>query len=524
MLSPSEFEALKAGGQLPSPSAVAIRVTQLTRKDEVTIQEVAQAIKADPAMSGRIVKLANAKTAYQSRPIVSVVDAVSMLGFNAVRQLVLSLSLMNGNLKGACPDFDYQYFWSRSLLTAITAQNLVAHRGIGSSEELFVLGLLGQIGALALASARPREYSRILAALALNADTEPAALERAEFGFDHNQLTQAMLADWGMPQVFQEVALYCEQPGQAGFAEGSRGWHLLNVLHIADLFSSLCLSQEPQRRKIAPNLILTASRLGLELDALAGLGDQSVQEWREWCKPCGIRSLELPPFAELLAAVPLAPAMIDIDDAMPHGARTFYELRILLVDDDKAIVLLVKKILEKAGHTVATAGNGLEGLEMIEAFKPQLIITDWIMPRMDGIEFCKSLRRNPAWRNIYVFIMTGQEGMDRLVEGFEAGANDYMTKPINPKLLLARLRAAQRVVQLQEEMEFDHQQLHKFADELAAFNQRLRRSEVYTRAILENSPYMTWLKDPEGRYLKVNKAFVEYARRWDIQQIVGKSD
>ncbi len=106
---------------------------------------------------------------------------------------------------------------------------------------------------------------------------------------------------------------------------------------------------------------------------------------------------------------------------------------------------------------------------------PQLIITDWVMPEMDGIEFCKALRQNPAWRNIYVFIVTAQESTERLVEAFEAGANDYLTKPINFKVLGARLWAAQRVVQLQEELEFDRQQLRKFAAELAASNQRLQK-------------------------------------------------
>ena len=80
------------------------------------------------------------------------------------------------------------------------------------------------------------------------------------------------------------------------------------------------------------------------------------------------------------------------------------------------------------------------------------------------------------------------------------------------------------MVQLQEEMEFDRQQLHKFADELAAFNQRLRKSDVSMRAILENSPYMTWLKDAEGRYIRINHAYLEFAKRNEVQQIIGKTD
>ena len=172
--------------------------------------------------------------------------------------------------------------------------------------------------------------------------------------------------------------------------------------------------------------------------------------------------------------MPLAPDIRDIGE-LPKSTDKSYNLRILLVDDDRATLMLMKTLLEQAGHTVASADNGMDALSMVEKFMPQLIITDWVMPKMDGIEFCKALRQNPVWRNIYVFIMTAQEGTDRLVEAFKAGANDYMTKPINIKVLGARLGAGQRVVQLQEELEFDRQELRKFSTELAASNERLQQ-------------------------------------------------
>lgn len=518
------LNALKAGGRLPSPKGVALEVFRLIRKDNVTNQQLAQAIKSDPALSGRLIKVANSLVAYQTRPIASIVDAVSVLGFNTIRQLVLGLSLLEENRSGTCLQFDYQDFWAQSLLTAITAQNLVMQSGVGATEEVFILGLLGQIGALALATAYPQEYARILDELSLNTNSDLVSLERAEFGFDHNQLSKEMLADWGMPQVFQEVILHHEDPAQSSLAEGGRGWNLLNVLHIANYFSRVCLAQETRRRKMVPRLILLATRQGVELDALAQLGDKSVKAWHDWSNICGIRSAEVPLFAELFEAVPLVPSMIEDAEELPNGTGTFYKMRILLVDDDRATLVLLKSLLEKAGHTVVTAGNGIEGLALIEKCRPQLIITDWMMPEMDGIKFCKALRQNPAWRNIYVFIMTAQDGLDRLVEAFEAGANDYMTKPVSPKALLARLRAGQRVVQLQEEMEFDRQQLRKFADELAASNHRLRKSDVSMRAILDNAPYMAWLKDSEGRYIKVNKTYVAYVNPQDNQQIIGKTD
>jgi two-component system cell cycle response regulator len=465
-----KYEELKVGGRLPSPKGAALRVIGLTQKENVSNQEVAQAIKADPALSGRVVRMANALVAYQTRPVASVADAVTVSGLNTIRQMVLGLSLLEDSREGACKGFDYNGFWSRSLLRAIAAQNLVHNGGIGSVEEVFILGLLSEIGSLALATAHPERYSLVLDKVA--AGTELAVAEQAEFGLNHNQVGKEMLADWGMPRVFQEVALYHETPEQAGFAEDSRDWRLLNVLHVADYFAKMCMAEEQHRRKMLPKLLLLSTRLGVETDMLTEIGDKTVGEWREWGKLFGINTVDIPPFADLLKAVPLAPEMFDVEALQGTAA---YKLRILLVDDDLAILMMLQTLLTQAGHTVTTARDGREALRRVEESIPQLIITDWVMPEMDGIEFCKALRQNPAWRNIHVFIVTAQESINRLVEAFEAGANDYMTKPINFKVLGARLHAGQRVVQLQEELEFDRQQLRKFAAELAASNQRLQK-------------------------------------------------
>jgi two-component system, cell cycle response regulator len=303
MVSSCKYDEIKASGKLPTPKGIALQVIQLTHSDDVTNLEIAHLIKSDPALCSRIIKVANARMAYQARPLISIVDAVAVLGLNMTRQLTLGLSLMEN--KGICKEFDYQGFWSRSLLTAITAQNLVMDSGIGSSEEVFILGLLGQIGSLAMATTFPEQYGRILTAL----DADLPSLENAQFGINHNQLTQAMLADWGMPRVFQEVALHHEHPIQANFTENSRDWRLLNVMHIADYFSRVCMAHEPQQHKMIPNLLLIATRMGVELEALTKLCDKSVQEWHEWCKLCNLRSAAVPLFAKLLSAVPLAPEM-----------------------------------------------------------------------------------------------------------------------------------------------------------------------------------------------------------------------
>jgi len=519
MLGDPKFEALKASGKLPSPRGVALQVIRLTQQGDVSNQEIAHAIKADPALSGRVIKIANALVVYQTRPVASVVDAVTVLGLNTLRQLVLGLSLMDGNRDGACQGFDYQDFWRSSLLTAIAAQNLTLHSNIGSPEEIFVLGLLAQIGRLALASSHPQEYASLLEKVGA-AEVKLTDLEFAEFGLNHNQLTKELLADWGIPLMLQKIALHHEDPEQAEFTEDSRNLRILNVLHIANCLASVCLAQEPHRRKMVSRLMLLATRLGVETNMLIELGDTAVKEWNEWSQLFGIHSVKVPPFSELLEAVPLAPEMLNVE-ALRSKVVTPYSLRILLVDDDRSILLMLQHLLTQAGHTVVTARNGVEALRLIEESMPQLIFTDWDMPEMDGIELCKALRQNPAWHNIYVFIVAAQESTDRLVEAFEAGANDYLLKPINFKVLGARLWAAQRVVQLQEEIEFDHQQQRKFAAELAASNQRLQQlvltdtlTELPNRRYANEQLDRQWaMSERSGRALSCMMVDIDHFKR-----------
>lgn len=472
----SKLEELKASGRLPSPKGAAVQVLLLCQKEDVSNQEIAHAIQADPALSARLIKLANSRVSHQIRPIGSVVDAIAVLGVNTVRQIVLAMSLVDSSRNMACKKFDYQGFWSHSLLTAIATQNLASPRAGGTvaGEEVFVLGLLAKVGSLALATAYPQEYAAILEKNASDADSRLVDIELAAFGFDHNLLSKEMLADWRMPQVFQTAVLHYEYPAQANFAEGCRDWCLLHLLHLADCLAALCLAPEPMRSKRVTKLIFKATRLGVESDVLADLGDKIVKEWHDWSKLFGIRVVDVPPFKSLLEVAPLAPESSDAGE-LTRNTGTVYKLRVLLVDDDHAVLMIMKMLLDNSGHTVAMARDGMEALDMIKDFMPQVIITDWVMPEMDGIEFCKALRRNLAWRDIYVLMLTVQESTDSLVEAFEAGANDYMTKPINPKVLGARLSAGQRVVQLQEEREHDRQLLQKYSNELAVSNQRFQQ-------------------------------------------------
>ncbi len=117
---------------------------------------------------------------------------------------------------------------------------------------------------------------------------------------------------------------------------------------------------------------------------------------------------------------------------------------ILLVDDEKDILEFVSYNLKKEGYRVKTANNGKDAIEIAKREKPHLILLDVMMPGMDGIETCDVLRSLPELTGVMIAFLTARGEDYSQVAGFEAGADDYITKPIKPKVLTSRLKALLR--------------------------------------------------------------------------------
>jgi len=119
--------------------------------------------------------------------------------------------------------------------------------------------------------------------------------------------------------------------------------------------------------------------------------------------------------------------------------------KILVIDDEEKILNLVTSYLEKEGYEILTAQDGLSGLKVARAFKPDIIVLDIMLPGMDGIELLSQLRRES---NVYVIMLTAKtEETDKIV-GLSVGADDYVTKPFSPRELTARIKAALRRLNL----------------------------------------------------------------------------
>jgi two-component system, OmpR family, alkaline phosphatase synthesis response regulator PhoP len=115
--------------------------------------------------------------------------------------------------------------------------------------------------------------------------------------------------------------------------------------------------------------------------------------------------------------------------------------RILLVDDEEDILEFVSYNLQREGFRVYSARNGLEAIEMAGKVKPDLVILDVMMPEMDGIAACEEIRKLPSCKNVIIAFLTARGEDYSQIAGFEAGADDYITKPVRPKVLISRVKA-----------------------------------------------------------------------------------
>ena len=127
--------------------------------------------------------------------------------------------------------------------------------------------------------------------------------------------------------------------------------------------------------------------------------------------------------------------------------------KILVVDDEPDIRELIEYNLKKEGYQVVTAENGVEAIEQAKKHTPQLILLDIMMPEMDGIEACRNIRSLPEFKDTFIVFLTARSEEYSEVSGFNVGADDYITKPIKPRILMSRISALLRRNKTEEERE-----------------------------------------------------------------------
>lgn len=191
------------------------------------------------------------------------------------------------------------------------------------------------------------------------------------------------------------------------------------------------------------------------------------------------------------------------------------DIKILLVDDDADILEIVGFNLENEGYQLLKASNGKEALNIAKKEQPHLVILDVMMPEMDGIETCENMRKLPELKSTIISFLTARGEDYSQVAGFDVGADDYITKPIKPKLLVSKVKALLRRVK--EEKAAD--------DVLKIGNIEINREEY--KIIKENEEIILPRKEFELFYLLASKPGKVFKREeildkvWGNEVIVG---
>ena len=161
---------------------------------------------------------------------------------------------------------------------------------------------------------------------------------------------------------------------------------------------------------------------------------------------------------------------------------------ILVADDSPVYRKLVEGALAQHGYLVSFAKNGREAIDLVSDSHPTLLITDWEMPDLTGIELCSRIRRNENTSFTYIILLTSKTNKDQLIEGLAAGADDYLTKPFHPGELLARVAVGRRMAELHREVQTKNRLLEELArtDSLTGLPNR-RAIEDWARTALEGA-------------------------------------
>jgi|TARA_B100001113_G_scaffold263131_1_gene218024 two-component system alkaline phosphatase synthesis response regulator PhoP len=127
------------------------------------------------------------------------------------------------------------------------------------------------------------------------------------------------------------------------------------------------------------------------------------------------------------------------------------DIKILLVDDEPDILEIISYSLKNAGYNIYTATNGVEAVEQASKIEPHLIILDVMMPEMDGIEACEVIRKTEKIKNTLITFLSARGEDYSQIAGFNAGADDYLTKPIKPKILLSKVKSLLRRISIDQD-------------------------------------------------------------------------
>ena len=461
------FEEFKLSGGLPSPPGIGMAVLRATQRDDSSLEVLIRCLENDPASVLRVLRAANARCATHGLSATSVFGAAVVLGPRELRATALRFTLLSSNRAGMCPNFDYEAFWSWSLACSLAAKRFAELSGEGDPGEAYVCGLLAHCGELALACAHPQVFAEIQAAHAQAGVDAQLEAERKAFEIHRFEVSAALMGECGLPPRFSSAALALDRTRSPDPEEDDASQKLALLAEAgtlaAEWIAGARLRRGP-REELWEALVGLAANLSLNELQLRGALESAQKNWEAVRHLARIQN----PDAPLPQAAPLPPVP---EPAAPAESAA---IKVLVVDDDTKLRRLLAHLLSNAGYQVLEAEDGEEGLSLALQESPQIVVTDWSMPSMSGLELCRTLRRMESGRRTFILMLTAREEEERVLDAFNSGADDYVTKPFNPRILLARVQAGRRLIELQQQVESDKIERLKQVADMGLMTRKLR--------------------------------------------------
>ncbi len=239
------MENILKSPSLPTLPSVASEIISLTSKEETSVKEIADMLSKDVSLSAKVLKIANSAYYGFAYKISTIQQAISCIGINAIRSLVLSFSFLSIKGGNKAELFIYEDFLAKSLATAVVARLIKNKIDNNDLEEIFIAGLLKNIGKLIIASTHPKLYDQV-AKEAQNTEKNITEIEQQIIGIDHAQIGYEITKSWGFPDILSVPIRYHHFP-ENNKGDDKKAQLYTNVIYFSGLVSNILYSNEPNK-------------------------------------------------------------------------------------------------------------------------------------------------------------------------------------------------------------------------------------------------------------------------------------
>jgi diguanylate cyclase (GGDEF)-like protein len=279
--------------EIPSPPGIIVRILDAVRDDDNCFAELGKIISADPALTARILRVANSSLYGCSGKIKTIESALAILGLNALKNIALSFIIVNRLQVQSDDVFDFNYFWKRSVTSAVAAQQ-VSKMVNGNRDDTFVSGLLQDIGVLVMYLYMTDTYREVFETKKLTGATN-ALIEKQLIGFNHSEVGGALLKQWGLPESIYLPVFYHHSPHNV-----PDEYRLsTDILNLASKLSAVYHGSDTSVR-IQEIYGLLTEKFALEGDEVKRTVDALADQSREVLDFFDIEPGQMKPFSEML--------------------------------------------------------------------------------------------------------------------------------------------------------------------------------------------------------------------------------